>query len=494
MMIVSQKQLHARFPRRSISNETVGEAPRPSLLSARAEELLTTSAQRIGGPVPAARLWEQVLTPFERQRLGGELPPVWCQLGTVGIWQKLRGVSPKRAVVEVAAELGLLEPLSIWNTRLSPPPLTVTPAAGPMMVSVPVLSLSSSWPLFSVIVNWNNDVRILAVKTGELKQRLRGHAGAITSLVFSQDGRTLVSGSEDGTLRLWESRTGDLRSTFTGHGGPVMSVAISPGGAAVASCSLDQTVRVWRAATEAEVNRKNQEEGPAVIQRGQTQILLGSWKPAAAEFARALDLLTPGTDDWHEAAYRLAFLLASAGETEKYQALCRRTLRDFQQTTNVRIAERTSTMCLITGSAQDPEVLEPAGRFADFAIAHIDGAIASKAAPDWLLGFIQHAKGIAEYRRGNYASALDWFAKSVPGMGKEGKADWIVWCQATDLFFSAMAAHRLGKTEDAHRWLAEAHRLIGTTSRANNTDWLMMDLVRRETEALVTGKNTDSRK
>ena len=151
-------------------------------------------------------------------------------------------------------------------------------------------------------------------------------------------------------------------------------------------------------------------------------------------------------------------------------------------------------MCLITGSAQDPEVLEQAGRYADFAIAHIDGAIASKAAPDWLLGFIQHAKGIAEYRRGNHASALDWFAKSVPGMGKVGKADWIVWCQATDLFFSAMAAHRLGKTEDAHRWLAEAHRLIGTTSRANNTDWLMMDLVRRETEALVAGKNADSRK
>jgi hypothetical protein len=57
-----------------------------------------------------------------------------------------------------------------------------------------------------------------------------------------------------------------------------------------------------------------------------------------------------------------------------------------------------------------------------------------------------------------------------------------------------MAAHQLGKTEDARRWLAEAHRLIDTIPRADNTDWLMVDLVRRETEALITGKNGDTRK
>jgi hypothetical protein len=223
-------------------------------------------------------------------------------------------------------------------------------------------------------------------------------------------------------------------------------------------------------------------------------IRVGNWKPADAELSRALDLLTPGTWEWHETAYRLAFLLADAGQTEKYRALCRRTVRDFQQTTNVQIAERTTTMCLIAGSAQDPEVREQAGRFADFAIANIDGALASKAVPDWLLGFVQHAKGIAEYRRGNYALALDWFAKSVPGMSKAGKADWVVWCQATDLLFSAMAAHQLGKTEDTHRWLAEAHRLIGTVPRADTTDWLMMNLIRRETEALIAGKNADAKK
>ena len=42
-------------------------------------------------------------------------------------------------------------PASIWNTRLEPPPLTVTPAAGPLIVVVAV-SVSSSWPPVRVIV------------------------------------------------------------------------------------------------------------------------------------------------------------------------------------------------------------------------------------------------------------------------------------------------------------------------------------------------------
>ena len=45
-----------------------------------------------------------------------------------------------------AAEVDAVTPLSTWNTRLRPPPLTVTPAAGPVIVSVPLVLLSSSWP------------------------------------------------------------------------------------------------------------------------------------------------------------------------------------------------------------------------------------------------------------------------------------------------------------------------------------------------------------
>ena len=54
--------------------------------------------------------------------------------------------------VIVSPEIDAVTPPSTWNTRLGPPPLTVTPAAGPVIVSVPVVSLSSSWVPVRVIV------------------------------------------------------------------------------------------------------------------------------------------------------------------------------------------------------------------------------------------------------------------------------------------------------------------------------------------------------
>ncbi len=54
--------------------------------------------------------------------------------------------------VIVSPERDALTPASTWNTRLSPPPLTVTPPAGPMIVSSPDVSVSSSCLPVRVIV------------------------------------------------------------------------------------------------------------------------------------------------------------------------------------------------------------------------------------------------------------------------------------------------------------------------------------------------------
>ena len=54
--------------------------------------------------------------------------------------------------VIVSPEMDAVTPASTWNTRLSPPPLTVTPAAGPVIVSVSLVLLSSSWVPVRVIV------------------------------------------------------------------------------------------------------------------------------------------------------------------------------------------------------------------------------------------------------------------------------------------------------------------------------------------------------
>ena len=54
--------------------------------------------------------------------------------------------------VIVSPEIEAVTNASTWKTRLAPPPLTVTPAAGPVIVSVPVVLLSSSWVPVRVIV------------------------------------------------------------------------------------------------------------------------------------------------------------------------------------------------------------------------------------------------------------------------------------------------------------------------------------------------------
>ena len=81
--------------------------------------------------------------------------------------------------------------------------------------------------------------------TGVQTSILSGHIAQVGSLVFSPDGISLVSGSNDKTIKLWDIQTGGVVRTFQYHSDWVRSISISADFTMIASGSNDNTICLW---------------------------------------------------------------------------------------------------------------------------------------------------------------------------------------------------------------------------------------------------------
>jgi hypothetical protein len=158
------------------------------------------------------------------------------------------------------------------------------------------------------------DVRVWDVAAGKQLPHfdLPGHPGAV---LFTRDGRTLLTTDLEGAVHLWEVATGKERRRLRGHlAGPIDALALGPDGRMLASGGCDSQVLVWDLTGRAPD---------------------GVWRPAhpSAEERRAAWEALAGADA--RAAYAAVWALAA--DPEGTTAFLRERLRPVERADPARL-------------------------------------------------------------------------------------------------------------------------------------------------------------
>jgi WD40 repeat protein len=85
---------------------------------------------------------------------------------------------------------------------------------------------------------------------------MRADAGAVMSLTFARDGRTVVAGTQDGLVQLWNTATRREIASWKAHTTIVSGLAFSRGDTVLATVSVDHEMRLWTAPVLAEADRR----------------------------------------------------------------------------------------------------------------------------------------------------------------------------------------------------------------------------------------------
>lgn len=115
-------------------------------------------------------------------------------------------------------------------------------------------------PNGQLIASVAGDVRVWSATTGAFLATFFGHPGGdMCCVLFTPNGRTLITGGDDGTVRLWSLADGRLTRIIAGHRTGITAIAISPDGKLLANGSrgntdeqvdLDDPVRLWSLADD----------------------------------------------------------------------------------------------------------------------------------------------------------------------------------------------------------------------------------------------------
>jgi tetratricopeptide (TPR) repeat protein len=212
-----------------------------------------------------------------------------------------------------------------------------------------------------------------------------------------------------------------------------------------------------------------------LVGRGEWYARHRHWKEALADMVQAIAL----HPEWHQPWYRAVPLFLEAGDVEGYRRHCQAMLNRFGDSDDANVAERTAKSCLLLpGTVED---LTLPVRLAHRAV--VRGAASAD------LKWFQLAEGMAAYREGRFEEAIALCSQSRAANAPAANAE----LETIDCLFLAMAQHRLGKEDEARRWLQEATAIEARQAAQTAggdlggawSDRVLAQIVRREADALV---------
>ena len=260
----------------------------------------------------------------------------------------------------------------------------------------------------------------------------------------------------------WDEAAADFTSAIAGvPDGPARATILTP---------IWEELLRWDPVFNRVVELRPEDHSPWVT-RGNARARRADWKGAAADFAKAIAL----RPEKHPLWYQQTMLILACGDETGYRKHCRDMLDRFGATQDPVIAERTAKSCLLLPCGI--EQLHSAASLAETALA--------RGAGHQYLPFFELAKGLVEYREGNFAAAEQRLGKLVA----DGNPDWNLAPPA--YLILSMAQHRLGQAAKAGESLNRAIKIMDqqVPDLASAEDswhgWLMNRIFRSEAEALI---------
>ena len=203
----------------------------------------------------------------------------------------------------------------------------------------------------------------------------------------------------------------------------------------------------------------------------------GRFAEAAADYAKALQFDPDNHLVWRDSA----MICLQLGDIEGYRRHCREMLRRFADSPDRNVCERIAKLCSMEPDAV-PD-LDQLARLADRALALGDAPEGTEAR-----AWRELAKGMVEYRRGEFAAAADWLEKAANVSGNPPR-------QAIASFILAMAQHRGGQVQKARETMTRGTQIMesdgpkGQDFGGNIADWIAALEARKQAEALL-GRST----